>query len=110
MNHALLSRLREEKAARLKGGLYHATQIAFSYNSNRIEGSRLTEEQTRYIFETNSFISDNGEATGVDDIIETVNHFTCFDLMLDTCRSAQGEYAGLIKRLLPALLVEDKQT
>lgn len=92
----LLARLREEKAARLKGGLYHATQIAFCYNSNRIEGSRLTEEQTRHIFETNTLLVENAESAGVDDIIETVNHFACFDLLLDTADSPLSE--SLVKR------------
>lgn len=93
----LLHRLREEKVARLKGGLYHATQTAFSYNSNRIEGSRLTEEQTRHIFETNSFIPTTGEAASVDDVIETVNHFICFDRVLDTAEAPLSE--KLIKEL-----------
>jgi Fic family protein len=83
MDAPLLSRLREEKQMRLKGGLYHQTQIKLCYNSNRIEGSRLTEEQTRYIFETNTLNVAPGESANVDDIIETVNHFTCFDYMLD---------------------------
>lgn len=92
----LLARLREEKAARLKGGLYHATQIAFCYNSNRIEGSRLSEEQTRHIFETNTLLVENVESAGVDDIIETVNHFACFDLLLDTADRPLAE--SLVKR------------
>ena len=92
----LLERLREEKAAHLKGGLYHTTQIALCYNSNRIEGSRLSEEQTRHIFETNTLLVDNAEASGVDDIIETVNHFVCFDLLLDAADRPLTE--TLIKR------------
>ncbi len=92
----LLARLREEKAARLKGGLYHATQIAFCYNSNRIEGSRLSEEQTRHIFETNTLLVENAESAGVDDIIETVNHFVCFDLLLDMADRPLSE--PLVKR------------
>lgn len=76
-------RLLEEKRMKLKGGLYHQTQIKLAYNSNRIEGSKLTEEQTRYIFETNTVGEESGEATSVDDIIETVNHFACFDYMLE---------------------------
>jgi Fic family protein len=78
----LLDKLREEKDMRLKGGLYHQTQIKLCYNSNRIEGSRLSEEQTRHIFETNTLNVENGGSARVDDIIETVNHFTCFDYML----------------------------
>jgi len=80
----LLKVLREEKSSRLKGGIYHQTQIKLAYNTNRIEGSKLSEEQTRYIYETNTFFLENGETTAnVDDIIETVNHFVCFDYMLD---------------------------
>jgi Fic family protein len=78
----LLSRLREEREMRLKGGLYHVTQIKFCYNSNRIEGSLLSEEQTRYIFETNTISTGDSETANVDDIIETANHFAAFDYML----------------------------
>ena len=70
----LLAMLREQKASRLKGGIYHRTQIDMTYNSNHMEGSRLTHEQTRYIFETNT-IGMTDEAVNVDDIVETVNHF-----------------------------------
>jgi len=80
----ILSVLREEKSAGLKGGLYHQTQVRLCYNSNRIEGSRLSEEQTRYIFETNTINTASDDTANVDDIIEAVNHFTCFDYMLDT--------------------------
>jgi Fic family protein len=80
----LMSYLREEKQAKRKGGLYHKTQISLAYNSNRIEGSRLTEEQTRSIFETRTIGFKDEEAVPVDDIIETVNHFVAFDYMLDT--------------------------
>jgi Fic family protein len=80
----LLAVLREEKESRYKGGLYHQTQIKLAYNTNRIEGSKLTEEQTRYIYETNTIFMEEGETTAnVDELIETVNHFTCFDYMLD---------------------------
>lgn len=80
----LLTVLREEKSNRLKGGIYHQTQIKLAYNSNRIEGSKLSEEQTRYIFETNTLYLENGEkTTNVDDILETINHFSCFDYMLN---------------------------
>lgn len=80
----LLKVLREEKSSGLKGGIYHHTQIKFAFNSNRIEGSKLSEEQTRYIFETNTLYLENGDTTAnVDDIVETVNHFSCFDYMLD---------------------------
>ena len=78
----LLTRLREEKDSKLKGGIYHRTQIDLTYNSNHIEGSRLTKEQTRYIFETNT-LGITTEITSVDDIMETVNHFRCIDYVID---------------------------
>lgn len=78
----LLLRLREEKNSRLKGGIYHRTQIDLTYNSNHIEGSRLTEEQTRHIFETNT-LGVTTEDTRIDDIIETVNHFHCIDYIIN---------------------------
>ncbi|MCL2798799.1 MAG: Fic family protein [Endomicrobia bacterium] len=79
----ILSKLKEEQSVKLKGGLYHQTQVKLCYNSNRIEGSRLSEEQTRYIFETNTINTAPDDTANVDDIIETVNHFACFDYMLD---------------------------
>ena len=78
----LLQRLREEKETKLKGGIYHRTQIDLTYNSNHIEGSRLTKEQTRYIFETNT-LGITTENTRIDDIMETVNHFRCIDYIID---------------------------
>lgn len=74
----LLQRLRAEHEAHLKGGIYHRTQIDLTYNSNHIEGSRLTKEQTRYIFETNT-LGASTDNTRIDDIMETVNHFRCID-------------------------------
>jgi Fic family protein len=82
MNYSLLEHLKEEKEMKLKGGLYHQTQIKLTFNSNRIEGSRLSEDQTRYIYETNTVNIEPNETANVDDIIETVNHFSCFDYML----------------------------
>ncbi len=78
----LLFRLREEKESRLKGGIYHRTQIDLTYNSNHIEGSKLTKEQTRYIFETNT-LGVTTENISVDDIMETINHFRCIDYIID---------------------------
>ena len=78
----LLKTLREQKQMGLKGGIYHRTQIDLTYNSNHIEGSRLTHEQTRYIFETNT-IGMTQEAVNVNDIVETVNHFRCIDMVID---------------------------
>ena len=77
----LLQRLRAEQEARLKGGIYHRTQIDLTYNSNHIEGSRLTKEQTRYIFETNT-LGASTDNTRIDDIMETVNHFRCIDYII----------------------------
>jgi Fic family protein len=84
----LLTHLKEEKDSKRKGGLYHKTQINLAYNSNRIEGSKLTEEQTRYIFETRTIGFKEQEAVPVDDIIETSNHFVAFDYLLDTIDTA----------------------
>ena len=78
----LLQRLREEKESKLKGGIYHRTQIDLTYNSNHIEGSRLTKEQTRHIFETNT-LGITAKSTRIDDIMETVNHFRCIDYVID---------------------------
>ena len=78
----LLVRLQEEKKSKMKGGIYHHTQIDFTYNSNHIEGSRLTKEQTRYIYETNT-LGITSETTRIDDILETVNHFRCIDYIID---------------------------
>lgn len=78
----LLDILQEQKASKQSGGIYHKTQIELTYNSNHIEGSRLTHEQTRYIFETNTIGVEN-EVLNVDDIIETANHFRCIDLIID---------------------------
>lgn len=79
----LLTELKAERDSKYKGGLYHRTQILFAYNSNHIEGSRLTEEQTRFIFETKSFFPEGEEPIRVDDVVETTNHFRLFDYMLD---------------------------
>lgn len=95
-NNSLISILREQKSEDFKGGIYHRTQVDFAYNSNHIEGSRLTHEQTRYIFETNTLgITD--EATNVDDIVETVNHFQCVDFILDRVMEPLSE--SLVKEL-----------
>lgn len=87
----LLATLREEKEMQLKGGIYHQTQVKFAYNSNRIEGSRLTEEQTRFIYETNTIGAGEDAATNIDDILETVNHFQSFDYLLDTAEELLTE-------------------
>ena len=92
----LLDSLREQKASRMKGGIYHRTQIDLTYNSNHIEGSRLTHDQTRYIFETNT-IGITDEAINVDDVVETVNHFRCIDYIIDHAEERLTE--DLIKKL-----------
>ena len=79
----LLDILREQKEMKMKGGIYHKTQIDLTYNSNHIEGSRLTHEQSRFIFETNTIGVTADETLNVNDIVETVNHFRCIDLMID---------------------------
>ena len=86
----LLKRLREEKEARIRGGIYHRTQVDLTYNSNHIEGSRLTHEQTRYIFETNT-IGVSDQSINVDDIVETTNHFRCIDLVIDRAEERLSE-------------------
>ena len=87
---SLLQILREQKAAKMNGGIYHKVQIDLTYNSNHIEGSRLTHDQTRYIFETNTIGFEN-EAVNVDDVIETSNHFRCIDMVIDQAGSALTE-------------------
>ena len=87
---SLLQILREQKAAKMKGGIYHKVQIDLTYNSNHIEGSRLTHDQTRYIFETNTIGLEN-EPVNVDDIIETSNHFRCIDMVIEQAGSVLTE-------------------
>ena len=86
----LLDILQDQKASKYSGGIYHKTQIDLTYNSNHIEGSRLTHEQTRYIFETNTIGVEN-EVLNVDDVIETVNHFRCIDMIIDRAKAALTE-------------------
>ena len=92
----LLEILQREKEASHPGGIYHKVQIELTYNSNHIEGSRLTHDQTRYIFETNT-IGISGENIRVDDIVETTNHFRCIDLVIENASIALSE--GFIKEL-----------
>ena len=82
----LLDILQEEKTSKYSGGIYHKTQIDLTYNSNHIEGSRLTHEQTRFIFETNTIGVEN-EVLNVDDVIETVNHFRCIDMIIENAKA-----------------------
>ena len=86
----LLDILQEQKASKYSGGIYHKTQIDLTYNSNHIEGSRLTHDQTRYIFETNT-IGVEKEVLNVDDVIETANHFRCIDMIIDNAKAVLTE-------------------
>ena len=92
----LLLALREQMESKMRGGIYHRTQIDLTYNSNHIEGSRLSKEQTRYIYETNT-IGVTDEAVSVDDIIETTNHFRCIDFVIEHAEEPLTE--EMIKRL-----------
>lgn len=96
----LLQRLRDEQTSRINGGIYHRTQIDFTYNSNHIEGSRLTHDQTRFIFETNT-IGSSDEAVRVDDIVETVNHFRAVDMIIASAHERLTEsYIKELHRIL----------
>lgn len=93
----LLETLREQKRMQLKGGIYHKVQIDLTFNSNHIEGSRLTHDQTRYIFETNTIGVTSEETINVDDIIETTNHFRCNDFIIEQAEQPLTE--KMIKEL-----------
>ncbi|MDO4465300.1 MAG: Fic family protein [Bacillota bacterium] len=88
--HTLLDILKEQKASKNSGGIYHKTQIELTYNSNHMEGSHLTHDQTRYIFETNTIGIEN-EVINVDDVIETVNHFRCIDMIIENAKAVLTE-------------------
>lgn len=94
--NALLAVLQEEKKQQRKGGIYHKVQIDLTYNSNHIEGSRLTHDQTRYIYETNTIGFENG-AVNVDDVLETAHHFRCIDTIIENAMALLSE--SFIKRL-----------
>ena len=94
-NNPILQTLRDEKSAKVSGGLYHELQVRMTYNSNHIEGSRLTEDQTRMIFETNTL--DAGDGVPVDDILETVHHFRAIDYVIDCADDVLTE--DIIKKL-----------
>ena len=87
----ILEILKEQKDMKIKGNLYHNTQIAFTYNTNHIEGSTLTEEQTRFIFETNTILFQDKTIANVNDIFETVNHFMLVDYMIDNAKEILTE-------------------
>lgn len=98
----LIDVLKRERESKLPGGIYHKIQVDFTYNSNHIEGSRLTHDQTRYIFETNTIgISD--ESVNVDDIVETANHFKCIDIILEDANYCLSEkFIKQLHRMLKA--------
>ena len=87
---SLLDILQDQKSGKYPGGIYHKTQIDLTYNSNHMEGSRLTHDQTRYIFETNTIGVEN-EVLNVDDVLETANHFRCIDRIIDHAKSVLTE-------------------
>ena len=87
----ILDILREQKEMKLNGNLYYETQISFAYNTNHIEGSKLTEDQTRYIYETNTILFEENTVVHVDDILETTNHFKLVDYMLDIAKNELSE-------------------
>ncbi|MBR2302772.1 MAG: Fic family protein [Clostridia bacterium] len=92
----LLDILKEEKSSKISGGIYHKVQVDLTYNSNHIEGSRLSHDQTRYIFETNTIGVEN-DAIFVDDVVETANHFRCIDMVIVNAKKALTE--SFIKEL-----------
>ena len=92
----LLAVLKAEKTVKLHGGIYHKIQIDLTYNSNHMEGSRLTHDQTRYIFETNTIGVSDGTVK-IDDVVETANHFKCIDMVIDNANYAPSE--AFIKQL-----------
>lgn len=101
MENKILESLQEQKQMRLKGGLYHKVQIDLTYNSNHIEGSKLTHDQTRYIFETNTIGVEKDSAVNVDDIVETANHFRCIDFIIDkACKPLDEEMIKTLHSLL----------
>ena len=97
-NRTLLSWLKEEKEPRIPGRIYHYLQVEMTYNSNHIEGSKLTEDQTRQIFETKTIlVRDENESINVDDVVETINHFRCIDYVIDNAKNQLNE--KFIKKL-----------
>lgn len=97
----LITRLVAERDARLHGGIYDITQKRFAYNSNKIEGSRLTEEQTSFIYETRTIANVGGAGVRIDDLVEATNHFKCFDHILDTVNEPLTEdYIKNLHRIL----------
>lgn len=108
MGRNLMETLLDEKEHDIHGSIYHRLQVDFAYNSNHMEGSRLTHDQTRYIFETKTIDTTNGSAK-VDDIIETVNHFRCFDKILDTINEPlTADYLKELHKILKTSTMSSK--
>ena len=108
-NYGLLEVLVKEKESQIKGGIYHKLQIEMTYNSNHMEGSRLTHDETRYIYETKT-ISISKEPIKVDDIIETINHFRCIDLAIDFAnRKLSESFIKQLHRILKTGTSDSKQ-
>ena len=105
----LLKQLIEEKGIKLKGGIYHQIQINFAYNSNHIEGSKLSEDQTRYIYETHSIISNKEETISINDVNETLNHFRCFDYILENVNILTEELIKEIHKILKTNTLDSLQ-
>ncbi len=106
----LLERLRMERKMQLRGGIYNRLQIDMTYNSNHIEGNRLTHDQTRYIFETNT-IGIEGESVNVDDVVETANHFRCIDLVVENAAKPLNEsFIKELHRTLKSGTSDSRQT
>ena len=105
----LLKQLIEEKRIKLKGGIYHQIQINFAYNSNHIEGSKLSEDQTRYIYETHSIISNKEETISINDVNETLNHFRCFDYILENVNILTEELIKEIHKILKTNTLDSLQ-
>ena len=105
-DNPILQALREEKEARISGGLYHELQVRMTYNSNRIEGSMLTEEQTRLIFETHTI--DVSDGIPIDDILDTVHHFRAIDYIIDIAEQDLSE--AIIKELHKILKHDTKDS
>lgn len=109
-SRTLLEVLNDERKAKLPGGIYHKVQIELTYNSNHIEGSRLTHDQTRFIFETNTIGVEN-TAVKVDDVVETANHFRCIDLIIENAnRSLSEPFIKELHRVLKSGTTDSRQS
>jgi Fic family protein len=109
-NRTLLEVLNDEHKAKISGGIYHKVQIELTYNSNHMEGSRLTHDQTRFIFETNTIGMENS-AVKVDDIVETANHFRCIDMIIENAKRTLSEpFIKELHRVLKSGTTDSRQS